>query len=193
MSRLGIWKELLALLFTLRSVSEYHCNFTMSFVKVEEKSDFSYHNLPYGVFSTPDNPRHRIGVAIGDQILDLSVIKHLFSGPALGPHKDVFEQPTLNAFMALGYDAWREARKCLQMLLAAEESTLRDDVSLRSRAFVHQSSAVMHLPAEIGKSCTFTLFTFEEMQEIIKNIKKYQYATMDQISEMLPAILQFFK
>uniref|UniRef100_A0A673GP96 Fumarylacetoacetase n=1 Tax=Sinocyclocheilus rhinocerous TaxID=307959 RepID=A0A673GP96_9TELE len=35
--------------------------------------------------------------------------------------------------MAVGYDAWREARKCLQMLLAANESTLRDDVSLRSR------------------------------------------------------------
>uniref|UniRef100_A0A8C1TF26 Fumarylacetoacetase n=1 Tax=Cyprinus carpio TaxID=7962 RepID=A0A8C1TF26_CYPCA len=123
----------------------------MSFVKVEEKSDFSYHNLPYGVFSTPDNPRHRIGVAIGDQILDVSVIKHLFNGPALGHHQDVFEQPTLNAFMALGYDAWREARKCLQMLLAADESTLRDDVSLRSRAFVQQSSAMMHLPAEIGE------------------------------------------
>ncbi|KAI2662966.1 Fumarylacetoacetase [Labeo rohita] len=127
----------------------------MSFVKVEEKSDFSYHNLPYGVFSTPDNPRHRIGIAIGDQILDLSVIKHLFNGPALGPHQDVFEQPTLNAFMALGYDAWREARKFLQMLLAANESTLRDDVSLRSRAFVQQSSAVMHLPAEIGDYTDF--------------------------------------
>uniref|UniRef100_A0A8C1PAJ0 Fumarylacetoacetase n=1 Tax=Cyprinus carpio TaxID=7962 RepID=A0A8C1PAJ0_CYPCA len=127
----------------------------MSFVKVEEKSDFSYHNLPYGVFSTPDNSRHRIGVAIGDQILDLSVIKHLFNGPALGPHQDVFEQPTLNAFMALGYDAWREARKCLQMLLAANESTLRDDVNLRSRAFVQQSSAVMHLPAEIGDYTDF--------------------------------------
>uniref|UniRef100_A0A8C1YQ22 Fumarylacetoacetase n=1 Tax=Cyprinus carpio TaxID=7962 RepID=A0A8C1YQ22_CYPCA len=96
-------------------------------------------------------PRHRIGVAIGDQILDVSVIKHLFNGPALGHHQDVFEQPTLNAFMALGYDAWREARKCLQMLLAADESTLRDDVSLRSRAFVQQSSAMMHLPAEIGE------------------------------------------
>uniref|UniRef100_A0A8C1WNZ4 Fumarylacetoacetase n=1 Tax=Cyprinus carpio TaxID=7962 RepID=A0A8C1WNZ4_CYPCA len=99
--------------------------------------------------------RHRIGIAIGDQILDLSVIKHLFNGPALGPHQDVFEQPTLNAFMALGYDAWREARKCLQMLLAANESTLRDDVSLRSRAFVQQSSAVMHLPAEIGDYTDF--------------------------------------
>uniref|UniRef100_A0A8C2J6Q1 Fumarylacetoacetase n=1 Tax=Cyprinus carpio TaxID=7962 RepID=A0A8C2J6Q1_CYPCA len=127
----------------------------MSFVKVEEKSDFSYRNLPYGIFSTPDNPRHRIGVAIGDQILDLSVIKHLFNGPALGHHQDVFEQPTLNAFMALGYDAWREARKCLQMLLAADESTLRDDVSLRSRAFVQQSSAMMHLPAEIGDYTDF--------------------------------------
>uniref|UniRef100_A0A671SI71 Fumarylacetoacetase n=1 Tax=Sinocyclocheilus anshuiensis TaxID=1608454 RepID=A0A671SI71_9TELE len=127
----------------------------MSFVKVEEKSDFSYHNLPYGVFSTPDNSRHRIGVAIGDQILDLSVVKHLFNGPALGPHQDVFEQPTLNAFMAEGYDAWREARKCLQMLLAANESTLRDDGSLRSRAFVQQTSAVMHLPAEIGDYTDF--------------------------------------
>uniref|UniRef100_A0A672P707 Fumarylacetoacetase n=1 Tax=Sinocyclocheilus grahami TaxID=75366 RepID=A0A672P707_SINGR len=127
----------------------------MSFVKVEEKSDFSYHNLPYGVFSTPDNSRHRIGVAIGDQILDLSAIKHLFNGPALGPHQDVFEQPTLNAFMAVGYDAWREARKCLQMLLAANESTLRDDASLRSRAFVQQTSAVMHLPAEIGDYTDF--------------------------------------
>uniref|UniRef100_A0AAR2M362 Fumarylacetoacetase n=1 Tax=Pygocentrus nattereri TaxID=42514 RepID=A0AAR2M362_PYGNA len=127
----------------------------MSFIKVDESSDFSYHNLPYGVFSTRDNPRHRIGVAIGDQILDLSVIKHLFNGPVLGQHQDVFDQPTLNAFMGLGYDAWREARKYVQMLLAANESTLRDDAHLRGRAFVDQSSAVMHLPAEIGDYTDF--------------------------------------
>uniref|UniRef100_A0A8K9XCQ6 Fumarylacetoacetase n=1 Tax=Oncorhynchus mykiss TaxID=8022 RepID=A0A8K9XCQ6_ONCMY len=100
----------------------------MSFVKIDEKSDFSYHNLPYGVFSTPENPRHRIGVAIGDQILDLSVIKSLFRGPVLSNHQDVFDQPTLNAFMGLGYEAWREARRSLQQLLSANETTLRDDV-----------------------------------------------------------------
>ncbi|KAI7814383.1 fumarylacetoacetase [Triplophysa rosa] len=156
MAAAHIWRRLiLALLLTLKSIHEYNCNLNMSFIKVHETSDFSYHNLPYGVFSTSDSPRHRIGVAIGDQILDLSVIKHLFNGPALKSHQDVFEQPTLNAFMALGYDAWREARKSLQTLLAANESTLRDDVSLRSRAFVHQSSAVMHLPAEIGDYTDF--------------------------------------
>ncbi|XP_072516577.1 fumarylacetoacetase [Salminus brasiliensis] len=127
----------------------------MSFIKVEETSDFSHHNLPYGVFSTQDHPRHRIGVAIGDQILDLSVVKHLFNGPVLGKHQDVFEQPTLNAFMGLGYEAWREARRYLQRLLAANESTLRDDAALRSRAFVDQRSAAMHLPAEIGDYTDF--------------------------------------
>lgn len=44
------------------------------------------------------------------------------------------DKPTLNAFMALGYEAWQEARRTLQMLLSANESTLRDDVSLRSRS-----------------------------------------------------------
>uniref|UniRef100_A0A674EJT7 Fumarylacetoacetase n=1 Tax=Salmo trutta TaxID=8032 RepID=A0A674EJT7_SALTR len=105
--------------------------------------------------STPDNPRHRIGVAIGDQILDLSVIKSLFRGPVLSNHQDVFDQPTLNAFMGLGYEAWRETRRSLQQLLSANETTLRDDVSLRSRAFFHQSSAMMHLPAEIGDYTDF--------------------------------------
>ncbi|XP_076143478.1 fumarylacetoacetase [Alosa pseudoharengus] len=155
MAAVNIWKRLLALLLTLKSIPEYNCNLKMSFIKVDEESDFSFHNLPYGVFSTVDNPRHRIGAGIGDQILDLSAIKHLFNGPVLSKHQNVFDQPTLNAFMNLGYDAWREARRYLQKLLSANESTLRDDVSLRSRAFVHQTSAVMHLPAEIGDYTDF--------------------------------------
>uniref|UniRef100_A0A7N6AVN5 Fumarylacetoacetase n=1 Tax=Anabas testudineus TaxID=64144 RepID=A0A7N6AVN5_ANATE len=127
----------------------------MSFIKVDATSDFSYHNLPYGIFSTSDNPKHRIGVAIGDLILDLSVIKSFFQGPVISKYQNVFDQPTLNAFMALGYEAWREARRTLQVLLSATESTLRDDVSLQSRAFVHQSTATMHLPADIGDYTDF--------------------------------------
>ncbi|XP_058485768.1 fumarylacetoacetase [Solea solea] len=127
----------------------------MSFIKVDAASDFSFHNLPYGIFSTADNPKRRIGVAIGDQILVLSVIKTLFQGPVLSKHQDVFEQSTLNAFMALGHEAWTEARRTIQLLLSEEESTLRDDVGLRSRAFVHQSAVTMHLPADIGDYTDF--------------------------------------
>uniref|UniRef100_A0A667H1S9 Fumarylacetoacetase n=1 Tax=Lynx canadensis TaxID=61383 RepID=A0A667H1S9_LYNCA len=121
----------------------------MSFVPVAEDSDFPIQNLPYGVFSTPDNPRPRIGVAIGDQILDLSVIKHLFTRPAL------------NSFMGLGQAAWREARESLRNLLSTSCSRdpLRAYPALKPpgsvlQAFTAQASAAMHLPAAIGEWVT---------------------------------------
>ena len=55
----------------------------MSWVTVEENSHFPIQNLPYGVFCTDSQPEHRIGVAIGSQVLDLSKISHLFTGPLL--------------------------------------------------------------------------------------------------------------
>ncbi|XP_066988037.1 fumarylacetoacetase [Macrobrachium rosenbergii] len=126
-----------------------------SFISVSPDSHFPIQNLPYGVFSTCDNTAHRIGVAIGDLILDLSVIAHLFSGPVLSSHQDVLRQPTLNGFMSLGSTAWKEARSRLQTLLSADNPILRDDQQLRAVAFVPQKSATMHLPAEIGDYTDF--------------------------------------
>ncbi|XP_066492129.1 fumarylacetoacetase [Tiliqua scincoides] len=127
----------------------------MSFIHVDEHSHFPLQNLPYGVFSTQEQPKHRIGVAIGDQVLDLSAVKHLFDGPILSKHHHVFDQPTLNCFMGLGWEAWTEARTFLQRLLSASEPTLRDNMELRKRALVPQTSAIMHLPAEIGDYTDF--------------------------------------
>ena len=46
-----------------------------SFVTIAKDSHFPIQNLPYGVFTTPANYSPRIGVAIGDQVLDLSVLE----------------------------------------------------------------------------------------------------------------------
>lgn len=51
----NIWKALLTLLLTLKSARELNCKFQMSFIKIDKNSDFSFYNLPYGVFSTTDN------------------------------------------------------------------------------------------------------------------------------------------
>ena len=64
-------------------------------------------------------------------------------------------QSTLNDFMSLGRPAWREARATLHRLLSAEETTLRDNTSLRAAAFTPQSTATMHLPAAIGDYTDF--------------------------------------
>ncbi|XP_012251865.2 fumarylacetoacetase [Athalia rosae] len=122
-----------------------------SFVEYSPSSDFPLENLPYGVFSTSNNPQRRIGVAIGSEILDLFAIAHLFTGKNLS---DAFRQDSLNEFMALGRPAWVDARARLQDLLSVENPTLQEP-EIRSKVFVQQSDATMHLPAKIGDYTDF--------------------------------------
>lgn len=128
-----------------------------SWVAVDPSSHFSLHNLPYGIFSTAANPTPRPGVAIGDNVLDLSAVAQagLFSGPVLSSSSQCFQQPTLNSFMSLGRPAWLEARHTVQRLLSAGEGALRDDTRLRGQALLHMAEARMHLPAAIGDYADF--------------------------------------
>ena len=75
-----------------------------SFVAVPTESDFPLENLPYGIFSRSGQSNKRIGVAIGDQVLDVALVCHLFQGNHLAGKLDIFHQETLNDLMALGKD-----------------------------------------------------------------------------------------
>jgi fumarylacetoacetase len=97
----------------------------------------------------------RIGVAIGNYVLDLKQVKHLFDGPVMRKNQHVFEQSTLNMFMSLGAQGWKETRSRLKELLSAHNETLRDDAELRKRAFYDRAQCTMHLPAEIGDYTDF--------------------------------------
>jgi fumarylacetoacetase len=81
-----------------------------SFLDTPAESDFPIQNLPYGVFRPAPGAAPRVGVAIGDWILDLAELeaRGLFAGPVLRG-RSVFQVPGLNAFMALGAAAWRFA------------------------------------------------------------------------------------
>ena len=127
----------------------------MSFIKIDPQSDFSYQNLPYGIFSTDGNQRKRIGVAIGDYVLDLSQIKQFFNGMVMNQYQHVFNESSLNEFMSLGRPAWQETRAKLIEILSADSSVLRDDTELRSKALIQQSKCKMHLPANIGDYTDF--------------------------------------
>ena len=133
-----------------------------SFIPPSPDSHFPIQNLPYGVFRSRGGEA-RVGVAIGEMVLDLTILESegFFNGPSLAgkrvfnPAPGGVNQPSLNAFMALGRAAWREARAIISRLLSADEPTLRDNFALRDRGLIPQSEVEMLLPVEIGDYTDF--------------------------------------
>jgi fumarylacetoacetase len=112
-----------------------------SWVEVPDGSDFPVQNLPYGAFSRGSEPP-RIGVAIGDHVLDLSRL------PV--PHAEDFAEPSLNTFMARGRSAWTAVRARLVDLLTDVDH--QPDVAPH---LVPMADVVLHLPFEVADYVDF--------------------------------------
>ncbi len=116
-------------------------------------TDFPIQNLPFGIFRRHGSAEaFRVGVAIGDQILDLTAAqaKSVFTG-----HADKAAQaccaPTLNAYMAMGSQAWSALRLALSR-------ALREGYALQSAlstCLVAQVDAEYAVPAQIGDYTDF--------------------------------------
>jgi fumarylacetoacetase len=101
-------------------------------------SDFPIQNLPFGRFRRADDMDWRIGVAIGDQVLDLRRAKLI----------DTYQ---MNRLMQLTAEPRRALRQAISAGLrhgSAEEATFR-------AALVPQSSVEMGVPCEIGDYTDF--------------------------------------
>jgi fumarylacetoacetase len=114
-------------------------------------SDFPIQNLPYGRFRRGDEP-WRIGVAIGDQALDLGRAAERGNWPA--SVRALFEPLAagdLNGFMALGPDARRNLRQALSLALAEGSAA---QASLTS-CLVPLSEIELGVPCRIGDYSDF--------------------------------------
>jgi fumarylacetoacetase len=116
-------------------------------------ADFPIQNLPFGVFRRSGGAEaYRGGVAIGDQILDLGAPE--LSGLATGIAAEALAacaEPTLNAFMALGSDAWSALRRFLSAALRTDSTFA---TQLRP-ALVPQKAAEYAVAARIGDYTDF--------------------------------------
>lgn len=105
------------------------------------------HNLPYGVFTTPDAPDlRRIGVRYGDHVLDAGA-----AAAAVGsPHAALLGHPTLNPLMAAGRSVWQAVREELRGWLT--ESAHRSAIE----PLLHPLTTVtLHLPFEVADYVDF--------------------------------------
>jgi fumarylacetoacetase len=119
--------------------------------------DFPIQNLPYGVFrrlKTMGPPS--VGVAIGDQILDLAASAEVagFTGRAAEAARAA-AGASLNPLMALGPDYWSALRLQISAFLVSNSPAFRANPRLAERVLVPMSGAELLLPAQIGDYTDF--------------------------------------
>jgi fumarylacetoacetase len=108
-------------------------------------SAYDVDNLPYAVFSV-DEERPRVGVRIGDQVLDVAPVA---ATEMLDVHA-VFSRDTLNPLMAEGPETWASVRTWLTRLLTEEPE--RDVVEPHLRPV---DEVTLHLPFAVADYVDF--------------------------------------
>ena len=117
----------------------------LAFTPYREPADsgFGIDTLPYGVFRAPalGRPRPRVGVAVGDHVLDLSTV---FAERGVGVDPAVFGADRLNPFLGAGSAVWTTVRASVQELLLDEAKWARVEPHL-----IPLGNVEMMLPIDI--------------------------------------------
>ncbi|HWA16190.1 MAG TPA: fumarylacetoacetase [Gemmatimonadales bacterium] len=112
-------------------------------------ADFPLQNLPLGVFRRNGGEGNRIGVAIGDQVLDLTAIIERGMLEGSETFLAACRAPSLNALMALPAAHRGALRRQLSRILDTGGDTGA------AVALVPQAAVTMQLPAQVGDYTDF--------------------------------------
>ncbi len=109
---------------------------------------FGRHALPYGVFGPPGGGgERRIGVRVGDQVLDLAAAARVAGEAGLA---ELLAHPVLNPLMAAGRPVWDELRAAVVRWLSAPE--LHEAVA---PLLTPLDAVRLHLPFEVADYVDF--------------------------------------
>jgi fumarylacetoacetase len=121
-----------------------------SWLDIPSNSDFSIHNLPFGIFSTKKKTK-RVGIAIGNYVIDLLVCNSLDVFNELKIQNSVFENNFLNNFIELGKDLTSQVRETIKFELTNVGSKLKNN----SDCIISMDLVEMHLPVKVGDYTDF--------------------------------------
>ncbi len=119
---------------------------TATWLDLPADHPFGLATLPYGVFSTNDPDLRRVGVRIGDHVLDAAAAAE-FVGMESGI---CWAQPSLNHFLSLGRPAWEAARSWLTEVLS--NPAHRDGIEPH---LIPLAEVTLHLPIEVADYVDF--------------------------------------
>jgi len=138
-----------------RTLDETHDPARGSFVEVANRTDtdFPIQNLPFGVFSSKADPNLRIGVAIGDQVLDLKKASGA-SERFAQETRDALQETSLNSLFALGLAAMRDMRRTVGDML--DQGSSGNQVRRHaSDLLTSMDACTLHLPTKVSNYTDF--------------------------------------
>ncbi|MGZ4629315.1 MAG: fumarylacetoacetase [Oryzihumus sp.] len=119
---------------------------TTSWLDLPADHLFGLATLPYGVFSTAADPRRRVGVRVGDHVLDAAA-----AAEHAGMESGVcWDRPSLNDFLSRGHHAWAAGRAWLVEVLT--DPMYRDAVEPH---LLPVADVTLHLPFEVADYVDF--------------------------------------
>lgn len=122
-----------------------------TWLPVNENSDFSIYNIPFGVYTDKD-VKHHVCSAIGEYIIDLFELE---SKDVFDINRSVFDQAYLNDFIEMGKPITNKVRSKIMELLCDENSIIKTDATFFNKVFKKQSDVKMLLPVKVGDYTDF--------------------------------------
>jgi fumarylacetoacetase len=138
-------------LLCFSTLTHQHINTFKMWFPVSANTEFSLYNLPFGIFSAKGRSP-RIGVALGEHIIDLRALAKRGVFDDLGFPVSTLNKSRLNDFAALGARPRQQVRQRLQDIFSAPRHAL---AAHQQEFMVAQSAAAMHLPVHIGDYTDF--------------------------------------
>lgn len=120
-----------------------------TWISIPENSDFSIHNIPFGIASNGGKPF--VASRLGDQVINLKAVADTGFFRGIVEDISVFDQPVLNPFIALGKSVTNQVRLRLLETLTEEQSPLKKEGNI----VIPISQVQMHLPIAIGDYTDF--------------------------------------
>ncbi|MFM7007645.1 MAG: fumarylacetoacetase [Flavobacteriales bacterium] len=124
-----------------------------TWLQLDPNTEFPIQNLPFGIFQTA-HTRKRVGVRIGDFVLDLAVMASFGYFSDLNFGSTDFEQDYLNVMMQKGKLAVRALRNRIAELLSTENQTFQNQKD-QHVALIPVAQVAMALPVHIGDYTDF--------------------------------------
>lgn len=125
-----------------------------SWVEIDLNSDFSIHNIPFGIFKKSDG-KIQAGSALGNYVIDLDYLHAQFFFNELELPDDIFNQATLNSFIGLGKKKTSAVRQRIIELFSSDNQEIQGITEHKDSCLIPMADVKMLMPVHVPNYTDF--------------------------------------